>query len=65
MILRLRLNDGVSKEAFKQKFEVEILNVFGNEIRELEEKKLIIVNNNIYLSDRGKEVANLVWEKFV
>ena len=66
VILRLRLNQGVYKEAFNKKFEVDILNVFGNEIKELEEKGLIINNNkNIYLSERGKEIANVVWEKFV
>lgn len=66
MILRLRLNDGVYKENFKQKFEVEIFNIFGNEIKELEEKKLIINDTkNIYLSERGREVANIVWEKFI
>ena len=44
----------------------DILDIFGNEIKELEYKGLIINNTqNIYLSDRGKEVANIVWEKFI
>lgn len=66
VILRLRLINGISKEAFLKKFEKDILDIFGNEIKELEDKGLIINNTqNIYLSDRGKEVANIVWEKFI
>ena len=66
VMLRLRLINGISKEAFLKKFEKDILDIFGNEIKELEDKGLIINNTqNIYLSDRGKEVANIVWEKFI
>lgn len=66
IILRLRLNEGISTSIFKLKFGVDILNVFGNEIEELVNKKLIMLDdNNICLSQRGREVANIVWEKFV
>ena len=66
VILRFRLTNGISKEVFFKKFEKDILDIFGNEIKELEDKGLIINNTqNIYLSDRGKEVANIVWEKFI
>lgn len=66
VILRLRLNDGISKEAFKRKFDKDIVDIFGKEINELEQNGLIInKSNKIYLSERGKEVANIVWEKFI
>lgn len=66
VILRLRLIDGISKTDFKRKFEVDIDDIFALEIKELLEKDLIIDNGkNVYLSTRGKEVANIVWEKFI
>jgi len=66
VILRLRLNEGVNKEAFSKKFNVEIDNIFGNEIKELLEKGLLEdKSNNIYLTKRGKEIANFVWGKFI
>lgn len=66
VILKLRLIDGIYKEAFKIKFSIDIFDIFNNEIKELEGKGLIINDEkNIYLSERGKEVANIVWEKFI
>lgn len=66
IILKLRLNNGICIDEFSRKFNVNIYNIFGNEIKELEEKKLIInKKNRIYLSERGKEIANIVWEKFI
>lgn len=66
VILRLRLNDGIILKDFEKKFNNSIYKYFENEINELKSNNLIIINNdNITLSKRGKEVANLVWEKFI
>ncbi len=66
VILRLRLKDGVNKEKFIKRFNTDIYDIFGIELNELLEKRLIKQeNNNIFLTKRGTEVANLVWEKFI
>lgn len=76
IILKLRLKNGFSTLEFK-KFGKDIFDIFSDELRDLEEKKLINIikiNNdfetdtacyNISLTKRGCEVANLVWEKFI
>ena len=66
IILKLRLTDGICIDEFNKRFNVDIYNIFNSELKELEEKELLIIRKNrIYLSERGKEVANIVWEKFV
>lgn len=66
VILQLRLIKGVSKNSFKRKFDVDIDDIFAVEIRDLIKKQLLIDDGkNIYLSERGKEIANIVWEKFI
>ena len=66
VILQLRLIKGVNKNSFKRKFDVDIDNIFAVEIKELIKNELLIDDSkNIYLSKRGKEVANIVLEKFI
>ena len=66
IILRLRLNDGIILKDFERKFNSSIYEYFTSEIEELKNNNLIEVNStNIKLTNRGKEVANLVWEKFI
>ena len=66
IILRLRLSDGVILKDFERKFNSSIYKYFENEKEEIENDNLIEVNkSSIKLSKRGKEVANLVWEKFI
>lgn len=66
IILRLRLDDGIILKDFERKFNSSIYEYFTNEIEELKNNNLIEVNStNIKLTNRGKEVANLVWEKFI
>lgn len=66
IILKLRLSCGINKADFKEKFNTDIFEVFNLELNSLKENNLIIIDNdNIYLSKRAQEVANLVWEKFV
>ncbi|MEG0872839.1 MAG: hypothetical protein RSE00_04765 [Clostridia bacterium] len=70
IILRLRLKDGISKRNFHSKFNVDILDIFGVEIKQLEDLGLIYIlkekfDTNISLTKRGQEVANIVFEKFV
>lgn len=66
VILSLRKISGVDKSKFKSKFKKEVKDIFLEEIEDLKRDKLIDENDtNIFLTDRGLEVANVVWEKFV
>lgn len=66
MILKLRLINGVSLKEFKKKFGVEIFNIFKDEIEKLILNKLIVLEEDyLVLTPRGKEVANIVWEEFI
>ena len=70
MILRLRLLDGVSKnEAFKR-FNVDIEEHFKAELSKLMAQGLLEraqINDDIkyHLSQKGLDLANIVWEEFV
>ncbi len=66
IILKLRLKNGINKKEFFNRFNVNIYDLFKIELDELFSYKLLEESkDNIYLSNRGKEVANLVWEKFI
>ena len=66
MLLGLRKIEGVLIRKFKERFGENPLFVFRNELNKLVEEKLIIVeDNNIKLTNKGLDLANLVWEEFV
>jgi len=66
IILGLRKTDGISKIEFKNKFRTDIYDLFGNEIKKNIDRGLLIDNGaNIYLSKRGQDVANIVWQEFI
>lgn len=65
IILQLRLTKGLNIEKTNQKFNINILKKFEKEIKKLEKFKLIEVNESIYLTEKGLDLANLVWEEFV
>ena len=66
IILKLRLKDGINLNEFKSRFKLDIFDIFKPELNELLENKLIEKENGkIYLSKRGRDVANIVWEKFI
>ncbi|MBQ9014200.1 MAG: radical SAM family heme chaperone HemW [Bacilli bacterium] len=65
-ILKLRLKSGINKNEFKEKFNTDIYDIFNTEFTSLKNDKLVKEEEDrIYLSDRGEEVANIVWEMFV
>lgn len=50
------------------KISLEIIqfNLYRNELKKLSDEKLIIIqDDNIRLSNKGIDLANLVWEEFV
>ena len=66
MLLGLRKIEGISIQKFKEKFEENPLFIFRNELNKLVDEGLLIVeNNNIRLTNKGLDLANLVWEEFV
>ena len=66
VILKLRLKSGINKNEFNEKFNVYIYDIFNTEFTSLKNDNLVIEKEDrIYLSKRGEEVANIVWEMFV
>lgn len=67
LMLGLRLTkDGVSSQRFFNRYGVELINIFGQEISELLELKLIeCIGETIRLTRRGHLLGNQVFMKFV
>ena len=66
MLLGLRKTSGVNISKFKEKFACNPLFLFREELNKLVMDKLITVDtNNIKLTNKGLDFANLVWEEFV
>lgn len=66
MLLGLRKIDGIKISEFKNKFGDNPIYLYRNELKKLSDEKLIIIqDDNIKLSNKGIDLANLVWEEFV
>lgn len=66
MLLGLRTLKGVSIKSFKEKFVQNPVYVFRKELSKLEQEKLIVIDDDdIKLTKKGLDLANLVWEEFV
>lgn len=66
MLLGLRKIEGVSIKKFKNKFGENPIFIFRNELNKLSKEKLIQINEDkIKLTNKGLDLANLVWEEFV
>ena len=66
MILGLRKINGVNIKSFEIKFGKSPFEVYSNVIVKLLEEDLIKINNDyIKLSNKGLDLANIVWEEFI
>lgn len=66
MMLGLRKIEGVECIKFETKFNKDVFEVFDKEIEKLLNEELITIENgNIKLTNKGIDLANLVWEEFV
>ena len=66
MILGLRKIDGVSIQKFENKFNENPIMLYKEQLQKLYKVKLIIIDGDyIKLSNKGLDLANLVWEEFV
>ncbi|MBR0427044.1 MAG: oxygen-independent coproporphyrinogen III oxidase [Clostridia bacterium] len=66
MILGLRKIDGISIQEFERIFNENPIMLYRKELKKLYEEKLISIDGDrIKLSNKGLDLANLVWEEFV
>lgn len=66
MLLGLRKIDGVNVQEFKNKFVDNPIYLFHKELEKLVNEGLIEIDlNQIKLTNKGLDLANLVWEEFV
>ena len=66
MMLGLRKIKGVSIQEFKNRFGENPIYIYKNELNKLVEEKLLEIDGDIIrLTNKGLDLANLVWEEFV
>ncbi|MCS4485568.1 radical SAM family heme chaperone HemW [Staphylococcus americanisciuri] len=66
MFLGLRMNEGVNKKRFKQKFGCAVDTYYRSELQQLEMKKLIMnTPTHIALTAEGRVIGNYVFEQFI
>ena len=66
MLLGLRTIEGVSISKFKEKYIDNPLFLFRKELEKLVEEKLVMIDgDDIRLTNKGLDLANLVWEEFI
>lgn len=66
MLLGLRKLKGIKISSFKEKYIENLIYVYHKELEKLAEEDLIRIDGDrIFLSRRGIDLANLVWEEFV
>ena len=67
MFMGLRMTKGVSDKAFKNRFKESIFDIYRDEIKELSLENLIEItgNDTIKLTDRGIDISNTVFLKFL
>lgn len=66
MLLGLRKIDGVKISSFKNKFGCNPIMEFKNELNKLVQEKLIEIDlDQIKLTPKGIDLANIVWEEFI
>ncbi len=66
MLLGLRMLDGVNIASFKQKFGQNPIYLYRDRLNELVEEGLVVIDlNYIRLTNKGLDLANLVFEEFI
>lgn len=66
MLLGLRKIEGVSIQKFKEKYVQNPIFLFKKELEKLVDEELLVIDGDyIKLTNKGLDLANLVWEEFV
>lgn len=65
MFLGLRMTEGVSVKAFFETFSVPLKEVYSDVLNNLVEEGLLVVDDYVYLTKKGLDLANYVMAKFL
>ena len=66
IFMGLRMNEGINLDEFYEKFNVNFKHKYNNILDKLKNLNLIIEqNNNIALTQRGRELSNTVFIEFI
>ena len=66
MLLSLRTIEGVAISKFKEKYIDNPIFLFRKELEKLVEEKLVVIDgDDIKLTNKGLDLANLIWEEFI
>ena len=66
MLLGLRTIEGVTISRFKEKYIDNPIFLYRKELEKLVKEKLVVIDGNyIKLTNKGLDLANLVWEEFI
>lgn len=66
MFMGLRMNEGVSEAEFLRRFGESMDSVYGDEIKELISEELLVKKDGrLSLTDKGVDISNSVFEKFI
>jgi len=66
IILRLRLKEGINLTEFKAKFKQDIYELYKENIGKLINEGLLQkVEDNLVLTYKGEDLANIVWQEFI
>ena len=65
MVLGLRMIDGVDINRFIEKFKENPLEIYSDSLKKLLKDNMITIGDKIKLTDKGLDLANLVWEEFI
>jgi putative oxygen-independent coproporphyrinogen III oxidase len=66
MFMGLRMNEGISTAEFRLRFGIDIMEVYGRQIEQLKDKKLLYGDGErLVLTDFGVDISNQVFVEFV
>lgn len=66
MFLGLRKTKGISAKEFRKQFGKTITDVYGKELKKLESENLLVrAGDRIYLTERGTDISNAVFIRFL
>lgn len=66
MLLGLRKIEGINIQKFKNKFAQNPIFIFKEQLSKLVDEELIVIDGNeINLTNKGLDLANIVWEEFI
>lgn len=66
MFMGLRMTNGISISEFKKRFNTDVKDIFKDSVEYLVDQKLLYINNDrLALTDKGIDISNFVFEKFI